>query len=195
MASGTLTLFGGQSRAAESLTEAIPEPLQSELVAPLEFAQATGGVRREMKLGELFVGSGVKFNGYVQSTGRLVVEGEVEGEIDVDELIVSVGGYVGGAVRARRVAVHGRVEASVVTTEMVSVSHTAYLRGDVAYGEAFAVCRGARVDGNVGPALRAQPKKVEPSEALVDGRSGRIEACGQSRQSLFGRVLGSIGPF
>lgn len=143
----------------------------------------------------MFVGRGVNFHGHVQSTGRLVVEGEVEGEIDVDELIVSVGGYVGGAVRARRVEVRGRVEASVVTTEMVAVSHSAYLRGDVAYGLAFAVCRGALVDGNVGSALRVQPKKVEPSEVLVDGRSGRIEASGQSRQSLFGRVFGSIGPF
>lgn len=195
MAAGRVMLFGGQSRAAESLTEVSPEPPKSELGALPEIAQAGNKVRREVQPGEMFVGRGVSFHGHIQSTGQLVVEGEVEGEIDVDELIVCLGGYVGGAVRARRVEVRGRVEASVVTSEMVSVSHTAYLRGDVAYGAAFVVCPGALVDGNVGPALKAQPKRGEPSEGLVDGRSSRIEACSQSRQSLFGRVLGSIGPF
>jgi len=78
------------------------------------------------------IASGSRVVGEISGSAELVIDGEVEGHIDLESLVV-VGskGYVKGEIRARSVQVGGKVLGNILGRERVEVQDSGRLEGDV----------------------------------------------------------------
>ncbi len=78
------------------------------------------------------IAAGSRVVGEISGSAELVIEGEVEGHIDLDSLVV-VGskGYVEGEIHGRSVQVGGKVVGNVHGRERVEVQDSGRLEGDV----------------------------------------------------------------
>jgi cytoskeletal protein CcmA (bactofilin family) len=76
---------------------------------------------------------GTKVKGEVTGTTEVQVEGEIEGDVNVEALVVvGAGGAVLGPVHGRVVRVNGQVAGTVTATERVEVGATGSVEGDIA---------------------------------------------------------------
>jgi len=76
---------------------------------------------------------GTKIRGEVTGTTEVQVEGEIEGNVNVEALVVvGEGGAVLGPVHGRVVRVNGQVAGAVTATERVEVGATGSVEGDIA---------------------------------------------------------------
>ena len=80
------------------------------------------------------IGKSVLIKGELSGSEDLYVDGEVEGNIDLNEHSLTIGphGRVRANVKARDVVVHGKVDGSVYGTERVELKRSAVLVGDIA---------------------------------------------------------------
>ncbi len=78
------------------------------------------------------VASGSKLTGEISGSPDLVVDGEIEGRIHLDNgVVVNQGGLVHGEIQARTVRIGGRVIGNVVGREMIEISSEGSVEGDV----------------------------------------------------------------
>lgn len=93
------------------------------------------------------INEGCKVTGLISGTGDFLVNGEVDGDCDVQGTITLAGnGLWRGTVRADTVIVAGHVEGDIVATGRVEITASAKIAGTVT-GEAIAVAEGAVVEG------------------------------------------------
>jgi cytoskeletal protein CcmA (bactofilin family) len=94
------------------------------------------------------IGRGTVIEGSVRVTGRVQVDGQIEGSLFA-EGHVSVGpsGVVLGEVVAHELVVGGRVEGKVSVTELLHIAPNGVARGEMRYG-ALCVDRGGVLDGS-----------------------------------------------
>ena len=93
------------------------------------------------------ISEGCKIEGLVTGTGNFMINGEVEGECDIDGSITIVkGGHCKGVVKANSIIVAGTVDGDIIANGQVEISSTAKISGTVT-GEAIAVAEGAIVEG------------------------------------------------
>lgn len=95
----------------------------------------------------------LELNGDVRSTGQVVFEAKIKGNITANHLVVEASGRVDGDVEARMVRVEGTVNGSLNATE-VTVAQGGQVSGSVSYGT-LSVQAGATVEGDL--------KKVRPA--------------------------------
>ncbi len=78
------------------------------------------------------IASGTKVVGQISGSAELVIEGVVDGEIDLQsQVVVGAQGRVEGQIRARTVQVGGKVHGNVHGAERVEVLTSGSLEGDV----------------------------------------------------------------
>jgi cytoskeletal protein CcmA (bactofilin family) len=77
--------------------------------------------------------------------GSLKVDGEVEGDVQGNEIIIGELGQVRGTVAAEKVTVHGRI-AGVIRGRSVALQSSARVEGDI-HHMSLAIERGAEFDG------------------------------------------------
>ncbi len=93
------------------------------------------------------ISEGCKIEGLLSGSGNFMINGEVEGECDVDgSLTLAKGGFWKGIIRADSVIVAGTINGDIVAVGQVEVSDTARISGSVT-GNAIAVAEGAVVEG------------------------------------------------
>lgn len=103
------------------------------------------------------INSGCKILGQVTATGDFLVNGEVEGECDVQgTLTLADGGRWRGTIRATNVIVAGQLDGDIEAAGRVEVTDTARITGTVV-GEAIAVAEGAIVEGIMKTTGKAGP--------------------------------------
>lgn len=97
------------------------------------------------------IANGSKVIGKVSGNAELVVDGHVEGEIDLDSrLIIGAKGQVTGEVKARSVQINGRVQGNVEGLERVEVLRSGRLEGDmVAPQNGVHIAEGAFFTGKI----------------------------------------------
>ena len=121
----------------------------------------------------LVIGKGMTVKGKIYSKLDVFVNGEVEGELDVEDHTLTVGpqGKVVASARARDMEIQGIITGDVETTGTTSIRHTGQLIGDVKTGgivvEAGAVLRGAVEI--VSPADRHHETHTEPQPEVLHG--------------------------
>ena len=101
------------------------------------------------------INEGCKIVGTISGTGSYLVNGEVDGDCELDAtLTLANNGFWRGTIRATNVIVAGRVDGDIVAAGNVEITDTARISGTVS-GEAIAVAEGAVVEGimkTTGPA-------------------------------------------
>ena len=119
------------------------------------------------------IASGSKVVGEVSGSAELVIDGRVDGKIDLDsQLIVGPTGEVEGEVQARSIRISGRVMGNVRGLERVEVLKPGRLEGDmVAPQNGVHIAEGAFFSGNInmtrqpGQHEKKQPPPAPRSEA------------------------------
>ena len=93
------------------------------------------------------INDGCRITGTITGTGDFLVNGEVDGDCDLEGTVVlAKNGFWKGTIRAANVIVSGQVEGDIVAAGKVEITDTARIAGTVA-GEAIAVAEGAVVEG------------------------------------------------
>jgi cytoskeletal protein CcmA (bactofilin family) len=79
------------------------------------------------------VGKSLIVTGKISGKEDLVVDGRVEGDIDLPEhcLTIGTGGHVQGAVRAREIVVYGAVQGNMEASERIQIRRSARVIGDL----------------------------------------------------------------
>ena len=95
------------------------------------------------------IAPGTRVEGRLVGSTELFIEGEVEGEINVQAaVVVGADGVVKGPVMASTVRVGGRVEGTVQATDRVEVAPSGNLEGDIAAPRVI-IAEGAFFKGRV----------------------------------------------
>ena len=103
------------------------------------------------------ISKGCKIEGLVAGAGNFMINGEIDGECDIDgSVTIANSGYCKGVVKAEVVIVAGTVDGDIVAHGQVEISSTARISGTVT-GEAIAVAEGAVVEGVMQTTGRAEP--------------------------------------
>jgi len=119
------------------------------------------------------IAAGSKIVGQVHGTSDLVVDGELEGQVDV-ESSVSIGGEgrVKGNITARSVRIGGRVNGNVHGREKVEILPSGRLEGDVA-APRVVLAEGAFFKGKVEMTGGAKAKDEKPRDEKAKDDKGK----------------------
>jgi cytoskeletal protein CcmA (bactofilin family) len=103
-------------------------------------------LKKNNKLDAL-VGSISEFDGNINTTGTLRVDGKITGNVAADWVVLGDKGYVKGDVRARGVIIGGRIDGNVNADEIVEIKHTGQLMGDI-HTKKLSVAEGGVFEGH-----------------------------------------------
>jgi cytoskeletal protein CcmA (bactofilin family) len=93
------------------------------------------------------IGRGTTIEGNLRATGRVQVDGRLEGKLEVDgQVSVGPNGSIAGELIADELAIGGRVEGKVTARKHLFVAATGAVIGELCYGT-LQVERGAVLDG------------------------------------------------
>lgn len=103
------------------------------------------------------INSGCKLTGQIGGSGDFLINGEVEGDCDIDGTVtLARDGFWRGTIKADAVIVAGHVEGDVVAAGKVEITASARIVGTVT-GEAIAVAEGAVVEGVMKTTSQSDP--------------------------------------
>ncbi len=103
------------------------------------------------------INEGCKITGLLSGNGDFLVNGEIDGDGDVQGTItLAQNGLWRGTIKASAVIVSGHVEGDIVAAGSVEITASAKITGTVT-GEAIAVAEGAVVDGVMQTTGQAAP--------------------------------------
>jgi cytoskeletal protein CcmA (bactofilin family) len=105
----------------------------------------------------VIIGQGMIIKGSLHSENDVFLDGEIEGDLDVENCRLMIGphGKVVANVRAREVDIHGIVTGNVESTEKTSIRTSGQLMGDVRTG-GIVIESGAMFKGKVEIVTRLQ---------------------------------------
>ncbi|MBI5084565.1 MAG: polymer-forming cytoskeletal protein [Acidobacteria bacterium] len=91
---------------------------------PADFAQTRSGAA---------IGKSVVITGHILGKEDLLIDGRLEGDVDLPEHRLTVGstGHVQGSVRAREIVVHGTIHGNMEASERVEIKKNARVIGDL----------------------------------------------------------------
>jgi len=105
------------------------------------------------------ISEGCRFEGFLSGNGNFMINGEVEGECDVDgSVTLARNGHWKGMIRAGSVIVAGTIDGDILARGQVEIANTARITGTVS-GEAIAVSEGAVVEGVMKTTGRSEPQE------------------------------------
>ncbi|MDH3213939.1 MAG: polymer-forming cytoskeletal protein [Myxococcales bacterium] len=116
------------------------------------------------------IGKSISIKGDLTGNEDIVIEGTVEGKVDLPagQLTVGSHGTVKGEVHAKSVVVVGRVRGNVTGAERVEIQGTGIVEGDVS-APRLVVAEGATLNGSI------QTGKKEASSAPAHPPTGSAE--------------------
>jgi cytoskeletal protein CcmA (bactofilin family) len=157
-------LFNPKSR------EETPETPQGDAApraaAPGSVAQSTRSIHQPPTQGGSDVaniGKSISIKGDLTGNEDMVIEGKVEGKVDLpnNQLTVGANGTVRAEISAKGVVVVGRVAGNIHGTERVEIQGTGIVEGDVS-SPRLAVAEGAVLNGAIKMTKKAGTGAAEP---------------------------------
>jgi len=94
------------------------------------------------------IGQGVTFIGSITARGKAFINGQVTGDVSVDDLQVGQYGVIKGKIKSIKMDIHGQVHEEVSCTDHVLVHSTGLVNGNLIYGE-LEIQKGGRVTGSM----------------------------------------------
>lgn len=114
------------------------------------------------------ISEGCKITGTISGNCDFQVNGEIDGDCDIDSTItLAKGGLWSGTIRAGNVIIAGHVEGDIIAEGRVEITDTARITGTVS-GEAIAVAEGAVVEG-----IMKTTGQPEPTEFVEKRQSDK----------------------
>ena len=114
------------------------------------------------------ISEGCKITGTISGNCDFQVNGEIDGDCDIDSTItLAKGGLWSGTIRAGNVIIAGHVEGDIIADGRVEITDTARITGTVS-GEAIAVAEGAVVEG-----IMKTTGQPEPTEFVEKRQSDK----------------------
>ncbi len=108
---------------------------------------ASGG--RKPDANTLYIGKGVTINGAVVACNTLVVDGDLEGDIHVDNLLVGATGAITGRTKvAQNAEIAGKVFEKIEVKGLLIMRAGGRLEGNISFGT-LTMERGASITGDV----------------------------------------------
>jgi cytoskeletal protein CcmA (bactofilin family) len=114
---------------------------------------------------ESFIGPNTHFKGEINSKGTLRIDGNVEGNILAEWLIVGDKAYIKGNATATSVIIGGAVEGNVLAKGLVDIKKKGRVKGDIITSK-LTVADGGMVDGRISMHNEGA-KMLEMSEEAV----------------------------
>jgi cytoskeletal protein CcmA (bactofilin family) len=117
-----------------------------------------------------FIGSSVSIKGELSSKEDLLIQGRVEGKIDLKKNNVTIGkgGHVKGDIYGKIISVEGEVEGNLFGEEKIVVRESAMVLGDIETPR-FSIGEGAKFKGHIDvmPGMEEDSQKGIELEDLV----------------------------
>lgn len=135
-----------KTKSNESVPQPAEQPAAVNTKAELRPSQPPAETRAA-KPSPSILSSDLLITGNIQSSGDIQVEGQIEGDIRSQTLIVGETATVKGEIAAHEVIVHGRVVGRLRGTK-VRLSSTARVEGDIVH-KTIAIESGAHFEGSV----------------------------------------------
>jgi cytoskeletal protein CcmA (bactofilin family) len=119
---------------APCLSKIVSKVFAPKKFAPRRFCRHSFPVRRRSKGGamaateESRIGKGTKISGNLHFHGTVRIEGEADGEIVGDEIVIAEGAVVSAKITATRLTVAGTVSGEIVVRQRLELMASARLR-------------------------------------------------------------------
>jgi len=97
---------------------------------------------------ESFLGTNTTFTGEITTKGTLRIDGNVDGNVNADWLIIGDKAYIKGNVTATSLVVGGTIEGNVLAKGMVDIQKKGRVKGDIITSK-LTVADGGSVDGRI----------------------------------------------
>lgn len=121
--------------------------------------------------GHVLIGEGVKIVGDICDCQQIEIYGTVEGDLEVEELIVHENGLHKGNVKTDRAQVYGSIDGEVVVKHLLDVKAKGSVAGKTQYGD-IAIEVGGRVVGTLEDG--SAKKSASADTASLKSRTDRI---------------------
>jgi cytoskeletal protein CcmA (bactofilin family) len=125
------------------------------------------------------IGKSISIKGDVTGDEDTVIEGRVEGRIELKNHHLTVGpnGDVTGEIGAKQVTIVGRVNGNITAIERVEICDSGRLDGDV-IAPRLLIQEGAQVNGNI--SMRAPQAGAQPGKKPEQTRQGNAQVAPQA---------------
>ncbi|RMH15354.1 MAG: polymer-forming cytoskeletal family protein [Acidobacteria bacterium] len=151
--------FFGRDRESQQPSPPTPTPAPPAATRPNPKDRAPAGNQAT------HIAAGSKVVGQISGSAELVIDGTVDGEIDLESrVVIGASGHVKGEIRARAVQVGGKVQGNVCGHERVEVLASGRLEGDVV-SPRVVIAEGAFFKGKVEMTEKGQAKPGAPQSA------------------------------
>ncbi|MDX2150060.1 MAG: polymer-forming cytoskeletal protein [Bryobacteraceae bacterium] len=157
------------------VASATPPPVAPQYSAPAPSSSSPGGAA--------IIGASVAIRGDITASEDLVINGHVEGTIQLDEHRLSVGprGKVKAQIAAREVMIQGNVEGDIEARDKITIKNDGSLVGDIRVA-GIVIEDGAYFKGSIDiirPAVEAAPaqqKKQQPPQPQAQPQHEKVHA-------------------
>lgn len=95
---------------------------------------------------ETIIGPDTIFKGELNSKGTVRIDGDFEGIINADWIIIGEAGKVKGEINSRGIVIGGKVEGNINSTETIEIKHKAQVIGEICT-QKLSISEGAIFDG------------------------------------------------
>lgn len=96
---------------------------------------------------EVIIGPETQIRGDLSSKGTVRIDGELEGNLDADWVIVGETGRIKGNIKSRGAIIDGKVEGNVRASEIVEIKSKGHLVGDL-FSPKLVVSEGGLLEGH-----------------------------------------------
>lgn len=98
--------------------------------------------------GFVLIGKGTKIGGEIIDSTILDIQGEFEGDVEANSVIVREGASFKGSMQTQFVEVYGLIEGTLIAEELLDIRPTGLVNAEVRYGE-LSVATGACLTGSI----------------------------------------------
>ena len=161
---------------------------QSPSESPAEPAAQPKPAERSVSKSLANIGKSVIIKGELNGSEDLIVEGQVEGKIDLRDYVLTIGpnGRIRAQIVAKAVVVQGQVVGNISANDRVTILESGVVEGDIQTPR-FSIAEGAMFRGKVdmqdakaaNPKASAKPQpdpKDKPVEGLPPATGKTVEA-------------------
>lgn len=93
------------------------------------------------------ISADVRIQGSLISQGEVQLDGQIDGDIRAEQLVIGQHGKVIGSIEATEVVIHGKVEGAIKANK-IAVEASAHISGDV-FHDTLSIAAGAEVEGQI----------------------------------------------
>ncbi|MCX7857733.1 MAG: polymer-forming cytoskeletal protein [Deltaproteobacteria bacterium] len=108
---------------------------------------------------EVIIGPETTIKGNLITKGAARIDGQIEGNVDADWIIIGETGVVKGDISSRGVIIDGKVQGNITTTEIVEIKSKGEVQGNLNTPK-LAISEGAFFEGHSHMTKREQDSKT-----------------------------------